>query len=97
MKTHERSLNIVVTRIMKDDARGRPEANPRLLRAIRRLRHMSPATAGLATSGTRQCALEGASNSPGDQDAVVLSSHPMASRRGEDQSDGGSEEAITDL
>ncbi len=42
MNTYERSLDIVVTRIMKEDARGRREPDPRSLRALRRLVNMSP-------------------------------------------------------
>lgn len=43
MNTYERSLDIVVTRIMKEDARGRKEPDPRLLRALKRLTNMNKA------------------------------------------------------
>jgi hypothetical protein len=42
MNTYQRSLDIVVSRIMKEDAQGRREPDPRLLRALKQLKRMSP-------------------------------------------------------
>ena len=44
MNTYERSLEIIVGRIMREDARGRREPDPRLLRVMEQLRRMAQTT-----------------------------------------------------
>lgn len=41
MNKYERCMDIVITRIMQEDARGRREPDPRLIRSLKRLIRMS--------------------------------------------------------
>jgi hypothetical protein len=59
INTYKRSLDILVTRIMKEDARGRQEPDPRLLRALKRLINMSLTKAGPVRSCSRQDTAKG--------------------------------------
>ncbi len=61
MNTYQRSLDIVVKRIMKEDAQGRREPDPRLLRALKRLIRMSPTKAESAAGCLRQDDVKGVS------------------------------------